>query len=57
MDNIDDAVAAIVADGVIVEPIRIDEFTGKRFTFLLIRMDCLLNFTRSKLNPNYHFEA
>jgi glyoxylase I family protein len=33
VDNIDDAVTAIVADGVIVEPIRIDEFTGKRFTF------------------------
>ena len=33
VDNIDDAVAAIVADGVVVEPIRIDEFTGKRFTF------------------------
>lgn len=33
VDNIDEAVAAITADGVIVEPIRIDEFTGKRFTF------------------------
>jgi glyoxylase I family protein len=33
VDNIDEAVAAIVADGVIVEPIRVDEFTGKRFTF------------------------
>jgi glyoxylase I family protein len=33
VDNIDDAIAAIVADGVVVEPIRIDEFTGKRFTF------------------------
>jgi glyoxylase I family protein len=33
VDNIDDALAAIVADGVAVEPIRVDEFTGKRFTF------------------------
>jgi glyoxylase I family protein len=33
VDNMDDSVAAIVADGVVVEPIRIDEFTGKRFTF------------------------
>jgi glyoxylase I family protein len=33
VDNIDDAVSAITADGVIVEPIRVDEFTGKRFTF------------------------
>ena len=33
VDNIDAAVAAIVADGITVEPIRIDEFTGKRFTF------------------------
>ncbi|MFD2866867.1 SMU1112c/YaeR family gloxylase I-like metalloprotein [Mucilaginibacter antarcticus] len=33
VDNISDAVAAIVADGVVVEPIRVDDFTGKRFTF------------------------
>jgi glyoxylase I family protein len=33
VDNIDEAVAAITANQVIVEPIRIDEFTGKRFTF------------------------
>jgi glyoxylase I family protein len=33
VDNIDVAVAAITADGVVVEPIRVDEFTGKRFTF------------------------
>jgi glyoxylase I family protein len=33
VDNIDAAIIAIVADGVIVEPIRVDEFTGKRFTF------------------------
>jgi glyoxylase I family protein len=33
VDSIDDAIAAIVADGVTVEPIRVDEFTGKRFTF------------------------
>jgi glyoxylase I family protein len=33
VDSIDDAVAAIIADGVEVEPIRVDEFTGKRFTF------------------------
>jgi glyoxylase I family protein len=33
VDNIDEAVEAIVTDGVVVEPTRIDEFTGKRFTF------------------------
>jgi glyoxylase I family protein len=33
VDNIDKAVASVTADGVVVEPIRIDEFTGKRFTF------------------------
>ncbi|WP_214070361.1 VOC family protein [Mucilaginibacter sp. dw_454] len=33
VDNIDEAIAAITADGVEVESIRIDEFTGKRFTF------------------------
>lgn len=33
VDNIDEAVAAVNAYGVITEPIRIDELTGKRFTF------------------------
>ena len=33
VDQIDEAVAHIRRHGVIVEPIRIDEFTGKRFTF------------------------
>ncbi|TSJ37250.1 VOC family protein [Mucilaginibacter corticis] len=33
VDNIDEAVALITADGIFVEPIRIDEFTGKKFTF------------------------
>jgi glyoxylase I family protein len=33
VDNIDGAVVHMIDAGVIVEPIRIDEFTGKRFTF------------------------
>jgi glyoxylase I family protein len=33
VDNIDEAIASITDHGVTVEPIRIDEFTGKRFTF------------------------
>ena len=33
VDNIDEAVSHLHAAGVSVEPIRIDEFTGKRFTF------------------------
>jgi glyoxylase I family protein len=33
VDDIDEAVKAITDFGVLVEPIRIDEFTGKRFTF------------------------
>jgi glyoxylase I family protein len=33
VDNIDEAVDLITADGIFVEPIRIDEFTGKKFTF------------------------
>lgn len=33
VDNIDDAVAAIKEHQIEVEPIRIDECTGKRFTF------------------------
>ena len=33
VDNIYDAIAHVNAFGVIAEPIRVDEFTGKRFTF------------------------
>lgn len=33
VDDIDEVVSQIKEHGVIVEPIRIDEFTGKRFTF------------------------
>ena len=33
VDNLDEAIAAITIYDVITEPIRIDEFTGKRFTF------------------------
>jgi len=33
VDNIDEAVAHIKAAGIAVEPIRVDEFTGKRYTF------------------------
>ncbi|MDB4902402.1 MAG: putative lyase [Mucilaginibacter sp.] len=33
VDDIDEAVSHIKELGVIVEPIRTDEFTGKRFTF------------------------
>jgi glyoxylase I family protein len=33
VDDIDEAIAHINAHGVIAEPIRVDEFTGKRFTF------------------------
>ena len=33
MDNIEEAIDHIQNHGIIVEPIRVDEFTGKRFTF------------------------
>jgi glyoxylase I family protein len=33
VDELDKAVAHITSFGVEVEPIRVDEFTGKRFTF------------------------
>ena len=33
VDNLEEAITAIKAHNVTVEPIRIDEFTGKRFTF------------------------
>jgi len=33
VDDIDEAVKTIADFGIPVEPIRIDEFTGKRFTF------------------------
>jgi glyoxylase I family protein len=33
VDDIEKAVAAIIPHDIVVEPIRVDEFTGKRFTF------------------------
>jgi glyoxylase I family protein len=33
IDNIDDAIAHLQSNGVVTEPIRIDEYTQKRFTF------------------------
>ncbi|HEY9047461.1 MAG TPA: VOC family protein [Ohtaekwangia sp.] len=33
VDNIDEAVHVLSSKGVITEPIRVDEYTGKRFTF------------------------
>ncbi|SEW13791.1 glyoxylase I family protein [Chitinophaga sp. YR573] len=33
VDNIDQSVAELNAHGVVTEPIRIDPYTGKRFTF------------------------
>jgi glyoxylase I family protein len=33
VDDIEEAVVQIKEHGIIIEPIRIDEFTGKRFTF------------------------
>lgn len=34
VDDIELAIAEVNAHGVITEPIRVDEFTGKRFTFM-----------------------
>lgn len=33
VDNVEKAVAALLEKGVVPEPVRIDEFTGKKFTF------------------------
>lgn len=33
VDDIDAAVATLTARGVVCEPIRVDEYTGQRFTF------------------------
>jgi len=33
VDNIDEAVNHIQSHNIFIEPIRVDEFTGKRFTF------------------------
>src|ERR1700733_6344749 len=34
VDDVETAIAQVNQHGVITEPIRVDEFTGKRFTFL-----------------------
>ncbi|GAC32084.1 SMU1112c/YaeR family gloxylase I-like metalloprotein [Paraglaciecola polaris] len=33
VDNVEESVAHLTAKGIAVEPIRIDEYTGKKFTF------------------------
>ncbi|MGN7722590.1 SMU1112c/YaeR family gloxylase I-like metalloprotein [Chitinophaga sp. 22620] len=33
VDNVEKAVAALLEKGVVPEPVRIDEFTGKKFAF------------------------
>lgn len=33
VDNLGEAIAELTNKGVIIEPIRVDEYTGKRFTF------------------------
>ncbi|RYE21649.1 MAG: VOC family protein [Sphingobacteriales bacterium] len=33
VDNVDEAISHVNAHGIIAEPVRTDEFTGKRFTF------------------------
>jgi len=33
VERLDTVVAQLVSKGVVIEPIRVDEFTGKRFTF------------------------
>ena len=33
VDNLDDSIAVLHKRGVVTEPIRVDELTGKRFTF------------------------
>ncbi|HTI57747.1 VOC family protein [Mucilaginibacter sp.] len=33
VDNIDEAIAEVQKHSIVVEPIRVDEYTGKRFTF------------------------
>ena len=34
VDQLDDTITALSAHGVVAEPIRVDEHTGKRFTFI-----------------------
>lgn len=33
VDNLEEAISAIKAHNIIIEPFRVDEYTGKRFTF------------------------
>ena len=47
VDDLDRAVAALRSRGILVENVRIDELTGKRFTFFQIPMDSPSNSTRS----------
>jgi glyoxylase I family protein len=44
VDNIETAIAALNKNGITTEPIRVDEFTGKRFTFFADPDDLPLEF-------------
>lgn len=48
VDDVAEIKAQLEQQGVSVEPIRIDEYTGKAYTFLLIRMGCHLSCIRLK---------
>ena len=51
VDDLDNAVKHLEARGVTCEPIRVDPFTDKRFTFLTTRMICRWSFTSSNVCP------
>lgn len=38
--NVDDTVKELNRKGIETEPVRLDDYTGKKMTFSMIRMDC-----------------
>ena len=39
VENVDDTVKALNGKGIETEPVRLDDYTGKKMTFSMIRMD------------------
>lgn len=47
VDNIDETVRELNEKGVVTEPVRTDEVTGKKFTFSQIRINSLLKYMKN----------
>ena len=48
VESVDDTVRELNAKGIETEPVRLDDYTGKKMTFSVIRMDCRWKFMSNR---------